>query len=672
MPASTLRRLLLGACLVPLFSACSSDLPSTASPSDADALEAGLVGATLRLSSGAGQMGLPGRPLSNPIIVRVLNAAGAPVADAAVGFTAPAGSGVEPGQARTDARGYASAVWTLGAVGPQTLRVSAAGTTVEVAATGRKGSGALTSLVKTGGDGQGALPGAPLQSPLQVRVLRDDGTPVHDAALTWTASAGTLDRTASRSSSTGYSAVRWTLGPDGGAQTLTVAAPGVAPVVFRATARGLRLIKMSGDDPAAAGVSAFSTAPSRERMVEVRAVRLDGTPAGGAEVTWTLSGGGTVDRPVTRAGTNGYTHVLWTLGAGAQKLTASAPGAVPVVFETVGPPVPSILRIKPELLRVTAGQTGQVTATLHDNQGNQIHGYVYEWSTSDPALATVDSEGVVQGVTAGRGKIFVRTAGLEWEIPLTVEPRLSEVRFVDQQHWQRMDQPYEGFDVSNGEMHIRTEVGVLARVDSLTIRLRGPGGEVVEPMRGMDKWYVGSELVWGISTYIKPEFLIPAGAEPGVWRVDRVVLFRNGESAVYTYADFEAVDLHGRAFDVRGAGVDVSPPEVRTVWPWHHTGRIEGVPGWYFVQLGIQDHVSGAVSATATFRGPQGQTLSCQLDPRVAYDCSLPIPEGSGTWELVSVYAIDAAGNSATYTPQDIQQWNGPFTYNFITYTFET
>jgi hypothetical protein len=181
MRASRLRRLLLSACIVPLVSSCAGDMPSAASPSDADAFEAAVAGATLRLSSGGGQMGMPGRPLQDPIIVRVLNASGAPVADAPVTFTPPEGSGVEPRQARTDARGYAQAVWTLGAVGPQTLRVSGPGTAVDVTATGRKGSGTVTSLIKTGGDGQAGAPGSALPSALQVRVVRDDGTPVYNA-----------------------------------------------------------------------------------------------------------------------------------------------------------------------------------------------------------------------------------------------------------------------------------------------------------------------------------------------------------------------------------------------------------------------------------------------------------------------------------------------------------
>ncbi len=93
--------------------------------------------ATVSVVSGGAQEGLAGRALPEPIVVRIDDAGGSPVADITVSFAAAEGHGAaDPGSVVTDPAGMASTNWTLGEVsGVQSLFASAAdGVSAEVKA----------------------------------------------------------------------------------------------------------------------------------------------------------------------------------------------------------------------------------------------------------------------------------------------------------------------------------------------------------------------------------------------------------------------------------------------------------------------------------------------------------------------------------------------------------
>ena len=79
-------------------------------------------------AAGDAQRGRPGTPLVEPVVVRILDAGGSPVAGTAVFFSPADGSGlVTPGTAPTDMAGEARVSWTLGDdFGPQSLVASVA------------------------------------------------------------------------------------------------------------------------------------------------------------------------------------------------------------------------------------------------------------------------------------------------------------------------------------------------------------------------------------------------------------------------------------------------------------------------------------------------------------------------------------------------------------------
>ncbi|HTY36806.1 MAG TPA: Ig-like domain-containing protein [Bacteroidota bacterium] len=129
--------------------------------------------------------------LSNPIVVRVLNAVGSPVAGQSVTFAldsipnGAAGQQITPTTVTTDASGRASAVVTLGdKVG--TYRVSAvstglSGSPVQVRL--QANTGAARTMVALAGDGQSKSIGVSLDSAFVIRVLDQGGNPVSGVAV---------------------------------------------------------------------------------------------------------------------------------------------------------------------------------------------------------------------------------------------------------------------------------------------------------------------------------------------------------------------------------------------------------------------------------------------------------------------------------------------------------
>jgi hypothetical protein len=84
-------------------------------------------------------------------------------------------------------------------------------------------------------------------------------------------------------------------------------------------------------------------------------------------------------------------------------LVLAACGGNPFLPESATPlPVP-VDRIEVGLpaSHVEEGQTAQATASLLDASGNALVGRQITWSTSDPAVATVDRNGIVEGIAAG-------------------------------------------------------------------------------------------------------------------------------------------------------------------------------------------------------------------------------------------------------------------------------
>lgn len=184
-------------------------------------------------ASGDAQSAEAGSALDSAVVVRAFDARGNPVAGAAVSFAVLSGGGsVDPADGTTDATGAAATAWTLGnAAGVQELEAvvgagSAAADSVLVGATAL----ALepVAVAAHAGDAQTEIPGQPVPSPMEVRVVDALGNGVPDIVVTFEVAGGTgdaaLDSVEVSTDLDGVAGVRLTLGSALGGYTVTASA----------------------------------------------------------------------------------------------------------------------------------------------------------------------------------------------------------------------------------------------------------------------------------------------------------------------------------------------------------------------------------------------------------------------------------------------------------------
>jgi adhesin/invasin len=364
--------------------------------------------AAIAIASGDAQAARVGSALPNPLVVRVTDIRGQPVAGREVAFGVSGGDGtVTPATALTDADGAASTQWTLGpGAGLQTLdaRVVNAAPPLAVRFFARASEG----LAIASGDAQSAPVGSRLPRPLVVRVTDGDNNPIQGLTITWEAAGGgTVEPATSVTDGNGQAATERTLGPALGPQSTTATGPGtLGSVSFTHVATSgdaTRIIAVSGDG---------QTAPAGSRLPQPLVVRVldpDGNAVSGAPVSWIIGeGGGTVDPPSGTTGPDGTASAVWTLGprAGPNTLIAAVSGGVDVGFSATAtaPPAARIVKTGGD------GQSGAVLTALPtplsvqvvDANGDGVAGVRIAWAiaTGGGSLSASTTTTAADGTTA--------------------------------------------------------------------------------------------------------------------------------------------------------------------------------------------------------------------------------------------------------------------------------
>ncbi|MBA3496372.1 MAG: Ig-like domain repeat protein [Gemmatimonadales bacterium] len=324
-------------------------LPSEGEPAAIDVVE------------GDGQSGRVGVALVEPIVGRVTDSQGRPVADVPVAFVFTDVGGdatVAPDTATTNADGRASFLVVTGTrVGGSgaELRVSTAGGLRALAApvAFTAVSADANELRLVGGDNQSAAAGAVLAEPLVVQVTDAFGNPIPGVPITWTPDAGgSVSQETTPTGEDGLAFVVRTLGATAGAQHTAASAPGLAgsPATFVHTASAgaatlLELVSGSGQ------VAVVGT--STPEPLVVRARDGSGNPVPGLAVAWLVGdGSGSLTPETSITDGDGLASTLWTLGTapGANTATAVISGVGIVGFSATAvqgtPPVLS-LEIQP-------------------------------------------------------------------------------------------------------------------------------------------------------------------------------------------------------------------------------------------------------------------------------------------------------------------------------------
>jgi hypothetical protein len=229
---------------------------------------------TLALVSGDSQIGQIGVPLTDSLVVRVVDAFGNLVSGHQVTFSATAGGAVSPVTVTTGANGQAATEWTLGpGVGAQSAQADAetaiSGSPVSFSATATNPQAA--SVVVFEGADQIGLVGFALNTPPAVRVLDQVGDPFPGATVDFQVETGGGSITAGSTVSDANGVARvgsWTIGGSAGANTLsaTVTGSGITgnPVTFTATGQAaaytIVITYQAGTNPTAAQQAAFDNA----------------------------------------------------------------------------------------------------------------------------------------------------------------------------------------------------------------------------------------------------------------------------------------------------------------------------------------------------------------------------------------------------------------------------
>ena len=122
----------------------------------------------------------------------------------------------------------------------------------------------------------------------------------------------------------------------------------------------------------------------------------------GSPVVWSSA-----DASVAAVDTAG---LVTAIGGGATTITATAGEVSVTAVVTVTQPVRSVV-VSPAADTVAPGDTLRLAAEAFDANGHAITGAVFEWSSSDTAVAVVDAVGLVTGVGAGEVEITATAGG---------------------------------------------------------------------------------------------------------------------------------------------------------------------------------------------------------------------------------------------------------------------
>lgn len=169
------------------------------------------------------------------------------------------------------------------------------------------------------------------------------------------------------------------------------------------------------------GVSSLSITPSSlhfdalgvDSQLVVRAFDKSGAEVEGVPVEWSTDDQSVAD--VLSTGT------VRPRGDGQAVITATVEGAratVPVVVDQVAR---AIEIDTPRLDLIAIGETRILRADAVDGTDRRIRGRVYEWSTFDPDVVTVDATGTVTALANGSTLIRAATDGVADTIPVVVQ-----------------------------------------------------------------------------------------------------------------------------------------------------------------------------------------------------------------------------------------------------------
>jgi uncharacterized repeat protein (TIGR01451 family) len=274
---------------------------------------------TFAIVSGDGQSGLAATVADAPMVVRLLDGSGNPIAGQDIDWTITGPGTLSAIGATTDANGRAQAQLTYGpgagaitvnasVVAQRSLAVAFAATSLDAAigiGSGDNQSGPVGTTLPIP---LTVVVGAPTNAPGKggVRAQALDGVPVTFAVAS---GGGSVAPTVVLTDATGHASTMFILGPVEGAQSVTASVPGGASVTFNATATVNRTqVIVSGNGQAGAPGTALA-APL------VVHAQDNGGDVAGVGINWTVPSGSATLAPSGATDASGVASATATLGA---------------------------------------------------------------------------------------------------------------------------------------------------------------------------------------------------------------------------------------------------------------------------------------------------------------------------------------------------------------------
>ena len=308
---------------------------------------AGVAGPAAKVAGFAGnnQTGTAGGFVATKPSVIVTDANGNPVSNFAVTFTPASGSGVVTfGSTFTNASGIATVgSWKLGTTaGAQSISIAASGLTGSpVVFNATAVAPVATNLAGFAGNNQSAKPNFAVTVLPAVAITDPAGIPVPGVSVTFAVASGggSITGASATTDANGVATVgSWKLGPSAGANSLTASSGTLtgSPFTFNATAIQAppTNINLAAGDGQNAPAGKPTPIPPTVKIIDA-----DGVPVSNVSVTWVIrSGTGSISNSTSLTTSLGIASVSWTIGLGANTLTAQVAGLIgsPVLFSALG------------------------------------------------------------------------------------------------------------------------------------------------------------------------------------------------------------------------------------------------------------------------------------------------------------------------------------------------
>lgn len=189
--------------------------------------------------------------------------------------------------------------------------------------------------------------------------------------------------------------------------------------VIRATAEGRSAV--ASITVSAVPVARIEVSPSSVDIVVGQTTQLTAEPrdsAGevlsGRVVSWSTSSAQVAT--VTSSG------LVTAVSVGTATISATSDGRVARVTVNVSPRPVGAVVVSPGQVSINVGRTTQLTASPTDGQGNPLSGRPVSFSSSNTAVATVSSGGLVTGIAPGSATITATSEGKSGTASVTVTP----------------------------------------------------------------------------------------------------------------------------------------------------------------------------------------------------------------------------------------------------------